>query len=53
MADIFGNLSKVERIEKAVQACAEDDQLTIRKAAKIYNVSHTTISRRLTKNTQS
>jgi hypothetical protein len=46
MADMFANLSKAERIEKAVQACAEDDRLTIRKAAKIYNVAHTTISRR-------
>jgi helix-turn-helix, Psq domain/Tc5 transposase DNA-binding domain len=53
MADFFANLSKVERIEKAVKACAEDDQLTIRKAAKIYNISHTTISRRLQKTTQS
>jgi helix-turn-helix, Psq domain len=53
MADIFANLSKVERIEKAVQACAEDDQLTIRRASKIYNVAHTTISRRLAKTTQS
>jgi helix-turn-helix, Psq domain len=53
MADIFANLSKEKRIEKAVKACAEDDELTIRKAAKIYNVAHTTISRRLQKTTQS
>jgi helix-turn-helix, Psq domain len=47
MADIFANLSKEKRIEKAVKACAEDDELTTRKAAKIYNVAYTTISRRL------
>jgi hypothetical protein len=29
MADIFANLSKEKRIEKAVKACAEDDELTI------------------------
>jgi helix-turn-helix, Psq domain len=53
MADIFANLSKEKRIEKAVKACAEDDELTIRKAAKIYNVAHIIISRRLQKTTQS
>jgi hypothetical protein len=52
MADVFTNLSKVERIEKAVKACAEDDRLTIWKAAKIYKVAHTMISRRLQKTTQ-
>jgi helix-turn-helix, Psq domain len=52
MADIFANLSRAERIERAVKACAEDDQLAIRKAAKIYKVAHTTISRRLKKTTQ-
>jgi DNA-directed RNA polymerase specialized sigma subunit len=52
MADVFSNLSKVERIEKAVKACAKDDQLTFKKAAKIYKVAHTTISRRLKKATQ-
>jgi helix-turn-helix, Psq domain len=52
MADIFAHLSKAERIEKAVKACAEDDELTIRKAAKIYKVAHTTITQRLQKTTQ-
>jgi helix-turn-helix, Psq domain/Tc5 transposase DNA-binding domain len=52
MADMFANLSKAERIEKAVKACAEDDELTIRKAAKIYKVAHTTIARRRQKTTQ-
>jgi Tc5 transposase DNA-binding domain len=28
---MFANLSKAERIEKAVKACAQDDQLTVRK----------------------
>jgi DeoR/GlpR family transcriptional regulator of sugar metabolism len=52
MADIFANLSKAERIEKAVKVCAEDDELTIRKAAKIYKVAYTTIARHLQKTTQ-
>jgi Tc5 transposase DNA-binding domain/helix-turn-helix, Psq domain len=45
-------LSKAERTEKAVKACAEDDELTIRKAPKIYKVAHTTITRHLQKTTQ-
>jgi helix-turn-helix, Psq domain len=52
MADLFANLSRAERIEKAVKACAEDDRLIIRHAAKIYNVAHTMITRRLQKSTQ-
>jgi hypothetical protein len=44
MADAFTNLSKAERIEKAVKACVKDDGLTIQKAAKIYKVAHTMIS---------
>jgi len=52
MAEIFANLSKLERIQRAVQACADDGQLTTRRAAKIYSVAHTTISRRLKKATQ-
>jgi helix-turn-helix, Psq domain len=52
LADIFANLSKAERIEKAVKACAQDDQLTGRKAAKIYKVAYTTISRRLQNTSQ-
>jgi helix-turn-helix, Psq domain len=52
MANIFANLSKAERIKKAVKACAKDDELTIRKAAKIYKVAYITIARRLQKTTQ-
>ena len=52
MADAFANLSRAKRIEKAVKACAKDDRLTIRKAAKIYKVAYTTMSRRLQKTTQ-
>jgi helix-turn-helix, Psq domain len=51
-ADMFANLSKAERIEKAVKACAQDDQLTVRKATKIYKVAYTMISRRLQKTSQ-
>jgi predicted HTH transcriptional regulator len=47
MADAFANLPKAERIEKAVRACQQNSRLTARKAAKIYNVVNTTISRRL------
>jgi predicted HTH transcriptional regulator len=47
MADVFANLPKAERLEKAVQACQQDCRLTARKAGKIYNVVHSTISRRL------
>ena len=47
MADAFANLPKAERIEKAVHACQQDSRLTARKAGKIYNVIHSTISRRL------
>jgi hypothetical protein len=53
MADYFTNLSKPERIEKAVCACAENNRLTVRKAVKIYNVTLFTITRRLKKNIKS
>jgi helix-turn-helix, Psq domain len=48
MADAFANLTKAQRIEKAVAACAADSKLSARRASIIYNVAHTTISRRLT-----
>jgi helix-turn-helix, Psq domain len=47
MADSFANLTKAERIEKAVEACAKDRTLSARRASKIYQVAHTTITRRL------
>jgi predicted HTH transcriptional regulator len=47
MADVFANLTKEQCIEKAVKACAEDHRLTARKAGKIYQIVHTTITRRL------
>lgn len=47
MADPFANLTKAERIEKAVQACREHSRITARKAAKIFGISHTIISRRM------
>jgi hypothetical protein len=31
MADVFADLSKPERIEKATAACAADNRLTVRK----------------------
>jgi hypothetical protein len=38
MADVFANLSKQERIKKAVAACIQDSKLSANKAAKIYNI---------------
>ncbi len=47
MADAFADLSKQERLEKAVHACQQDTKLTAQKAAKIYNLVPSTITRRL------
>lgn len=49
MAEIFANLSKQERIEKAVAACTQDSNLSANKAAKIYNIAPSTITRRINK----
>jgi hypothetical protein len=53
MADAFANLSKSERIEKAAAACTADHRLTARQAEKIYQVTYTTITRRLKQLTKS
>lgn len=47
MADAFANLSKQERIEKAVTVCTQDPHLSANRAAKIYKVSSSTITQRL------
>jgi DNA invertase Pin-like site-specific DNA recombinase len=47
MAEKFADLSKQERIEKAVAECLRDSSLSARKAAQIYKISHTTITRRI------
>lgn len=53
MADAFANLSKRERIEKAVAACAqESNKLSAFKAGKVFNVAPSTITRRLNKQTK-
>ncbi len=53
MADVFANLSKAERIEKAVAACAqEENKLSAYKASKIYNIASSTITRRLKEQTK-
>ncbi len=53
MADAFANLSKQERIEKAVAACAqENNKLSTFKTGKIFNIAPSTISRRLNKQTK-
>jgi helix-turn-helix, Psq domain/Tc5 transposase DNA-binding domain len=46
MADAFANLPKEERIEKALEALEKDSRLTLRRAGLIYNICHTTLSRR-------
>jgi Tc5 transposase DNA-binding domain/helix-turn-helix, Psq domain len=47
MAEEFANLSKQERVEKAVAECLRDSSLSARKAGQIYNIACTTITRRL------
>jgi hypothetical protein len=36
IANVFANLNKSERIEKAIEAYLKDNKLTARKASKIY-----------------
>ena len=45
-ADAFANLPKEERIEKALKALKQDSRLTLRRAGLIYNICHSTLSRR-------
>jgi D-alanyl-D-alanine carboxypeptidase len=52
MADVFANLSKEERIEKAIAACTQETRLSARKAGKIYNIAPSTITRRLNEQTK-
>ena len=52
MADSFANLNKQERIEKAVTECIQDSNLSANKAAKIYNIAPSTITRRLKEQTK-
>jgi DeoR/GlpR family transcriptional regulator of sugar metabolism len=47
MADQFADLTKSERIEKALTALAKDRTLTAQRAAKIYGVWPSTLTRRL------
>ena len=47
MTDAFANLTKEERIEKTVNACQQDSKITANRAAKIYNVVPSIITRRL------
>jgi hypothetical protein len=47
MADAFADLSQAERIEKAVKACKEDCILPAQKAAQIYQIAYTIITRRI------
>ncbi len=46
MVDAFANLTREERIEKAVHTYQHNSKTTVRKAAKIYNVAPSTIIRR-------
>ncbi len=53
MADAFINLSKQERIEKAVAACAQEtNKLSAFKAGKIFNVAPSMIIQRLKEQTK-
>ena len=52
MADQFVNLPKDERLTLAVEKCKLDPTLSYRKAAKIYDVSDTAISRRIKNKSQ-
>jgi hypothetical protein len=49
MADVFADLSKSERIEKAVEIYLKDNRLTARKALKIYKYTYIIILRRFKK----
>jgi hypothetical protein len=49
MADVFADLSKSERIKKAVEAYLKDDRLIARKVLKIYKYTYIIILRRLKK----
>jgi DDE superfamily endonuclease/helix-turn-helix, Psq domain len=53
MADISVNMSKAERVEAAVRDCRQENGLTARKAAKIYRIAPSTITRRLKQLTSS
>lgn len=45
IADLFADLGKLERIEKAVEVYLKDNGLTVRKVSKIYKYAYTIISR--------
>jgi transposase len=53
MADAFADLPKDERVKRAVRECSKEDGLSARKAAKIYQIAPSTITRRLNKQTDS
>jgi len=54
MADAFADLSKHKRIEKAVAACTQErNPLSATKAAKIYRIAPSTITRRINEQSKS
>jgi helix-turn-helix, Psq domain len=53
MADVFADLSKDERVKLAVRECSKENGLSARKAAKIYRIAPSTITRRLNEQTDS
>ena len=54
MADAFADLSKYERIEKAVVTCTqEQNPLSVTKAVKIYRIVPSTITRRINEQSKS
>jgi transposase len=53
MADVFADFSKDERAKLAVRECSKEDGLSAEKAAKIYRIAPSTITRRLNEQTDS
>jgi transposase len=47
MANAYANLTKAERVKKEVLACEKDKRLSARKAAKIFDIAHSTSTRRI------
>ena len=52
MAERIASLTRADRIELAVADCSKQDGISARKAAKIYNVAPSTITRRMNHSVQ-
>ena len=47
MVDIFADLSKDERVERAVREVIKEGGLSARKAAQIYQIAPSTLTRQI------